>query len=130
MNTFTMRRLGRFVANFETTQNQCGKEKARIYNYECEIEVGPNLDQHGFILDNYEVDNYFKRHYSVPQPALSCERIAQIAVNDMVTILQERGREVHRVRVTISGSRIASLSAEWRNSDARPESESATTLFW
>lgn len=112
MITFKMRRRGEFIVNFTTTKNQCGSGGQKLYRYVCEIEVGEALDDRGFILDNYRVQGYFDREYSTPQPARSCERIADIAVGDFRTMLE--GREIHRVSVTISGSDVAGLTATWK----------------
>lgn len=126
---FHMQRKGRFIVNFETTLNQCGKERQRIYSYNCEIEVGDDLDSHGFIIDNHEIDAYFKRQYAEPQPARSCERIAAIAATDIAGMLQQRGREVRRVRVTIYGAPAAGLTAEWRDDPPARFHPSEVTLY-
>lgn len=113
MITFSMRREGQFVTHFNRASNQCGTRGQNIYSYICEIEVGPNLDDHGFILDNYKVQGYFDRTYMLPQPAQSCERIAQLAADHFADVLTRNGRDVKRVNVTISGSSFAGLTATW-----------------
>jgi|SRR5581483_8531651 len=113
MLTFTMSRTGTFVANFTSAQNQCGGEGQQIYNYTVEITIGESLDDHGFVLDNYKVQEYFDREYKHVEGARSCERIAQIAVHDFRNMLENRGRDVHSIRVTIAGSSFAGLTATW-----------------
>lgn len=114
MITFKMRRRGEFIVNFTTTKNQCGSGGQKLYRYVCEIEVGEALDDHGFILDNYKVQEYFDREYGNATTAYSCERIAQIATMTFLNMLRNRQREVHRISVTIFGSEQAGLTATWR----------------
>lgn len=113
MITFTMRREGQFVTNFSTSNNQCGKAGQQIYRYVCEIEVGEQLDKHGFILDNYKVQEYFDAEYRSAVSARSCEQIALRAAEDFQFMLASDGRTVHRVSVTIYGSEFAGLTAVW-----------------
>jgi hypothetical protein len=128
--TFKMRRRGEFIANFTTTKNQCGSGGQQLYRYVCEIEVGESLDDHGFILDNYRVQGYFDREYAKPQIARSCERIADIAVGDFRTMLEEQGREIHRVSVTISGSDVAGLTATWKRGAQKDEADLGIADVW
>jgi 6-pyruvoyl-tetrahydropterin synthase len=140
MLTFTMNREGSFVANFSHATNQCGTKGQHIYRYIVEIEVGESLDDHGFILDKYRVQEYFDREYARAEIALSCERIAQYAATTFLNILRNRGRVVHRVSVTIFGSEFAGLTATWTNEidrnidpaviDRQLETLTPTPVYW
>jgi hypothetical protein len=117
-----MRRRGEFIVNFTTTKNQCGSGGQKLYRYVCEIEVGESLDDHGFILDNYKVQEYFDREYGNASTAYSCERIAQIATMTFLNMLRNRERDVHRISVTIFGSEHAGLTATWRKEEKAAQS--------
>lgn len=115
---YTLQRHGSFYVHFTGTDNQCGSERQTAYQYHCELKVQGELDEHGFVLDNENVQTYFKQTYGRRQPALSCERIAERAVRDILYQLEDSGRDVLSVSVRIWGSAEASLTAEWRKGDA------------
>lgn len=109
-----MERVGHFeVKNHGATPTQCGKLGTLKFRYRVMIYSNSRaLDVHGFIVDQLAVHNYFVREWgtrSAKAPLMSCERMAMYAA---AGIGQFTG--VHRVDVTIWGSKAAGLTAIWR----------------
>src|SRR5579859_7836789 len=123
-----MVRRGNFTANWKTTENMCGVTESHnpTYNYVCEIECGTILDEHGFMIDQLDVDRYFQVKFAASRRnpngvnALSCERMAIICCDDVKYMVESHmmkatgGSEVHRIAVTIFFNETAAMTAEWK----------------
>lgn len=126
-----MVRRGNFKANWTTSENMCGVTVSPnpTYNYVCEIECGTILDEHGFMIDQLDVDRYFQVKFAAShqQPsgvkALSCERMAIICCSDVKYMVESHmmkatgGSEIHRIAVTIFFNETAAMTAEWKALD-------------
>ena len=113
MLTFTMRRRGSFVTRFTSRRNQCGREGANIFKYECVIRTRNEwLDSRGFLIDNLDIQTYFEYAF-VGVPGISCEQMAQKACNHIVETLQYKNIKLASVEVTIVGGADAALTATW-----------------
>jgi len=133
----TMNRRGNFRCNWSSADNKCGTgtELTPAYAYHCHIETADILDQHGFIIDQLEIDKYFQTKYYGNQPAWkttpaqSCEKIALNAVNDIKRMIENHMLSNHgmsviyRIAVTISlsdQSSPAQMTAEWLPEATKP----------
>lgn len=128
-----MIRRGRFECHWRTTENMCGITSSNTpsYNYVCEIECGPVLDQHGFMIDQLDVDKYFQTKWSARAGgytghiALSCEKMALACVDDVKYLVEAHMMkaagfsEIHRLSVTISFNETAAMTAEWSANDGQ-----------
>ena len=122
-----MVRRGTFRANWNTTENMCGITLSTnpTYNYICEIECGTVLDQHGFMIDQLDIDRYFRKKFETFNgvKALSCERMAIICCEDVKYMVESHmmkatgGSEIHRIAVTIFFNETTAMTAEWRASE-------------
>lgn len=116
----SMRRVGQFeVLWSDDDTTQCGPYGTRTLAYDVRIEATEKcLDSQGFIIDNNEIDSYFKRRYREVRKFESCERIAMVACEELRKMLN--GRPIRSIEVTIAGSKLARLTAKW----VRPKSRS------
>lgn len=110
MLTYRLQRRGYFVTRFTTTPNQCGAEGNQLYRFQCSILSGSRLDSRGFVIDNLEVQAYFDRTYSVSQPALSCEQIAQRACKALAAAILKASVELFSISVTIIGGSNSNIT--------------------
>jgi hypothetical protein len=125
-----MVRKGTFQCYWKSTENMCGLSgsQAPSYNYVCEIECGPVLDKHGFLVDQLDVDKYFQEKYrkGFPQPARSCERTAMECLNDVKYMVETHMMkswgysDIRRIAVTIFVNEVAAMTAEWSATDGKP----------
>lgn len=125
----TMNRKGEFRCNWFSADNKCGtgSQLNPWYAYHCHIETADILDGHGFVFDQLEIDNYFKKKYGNVQAAKSCERIAVDGCNDIKHMIENHmlghnGMSViYRIAVTIGTTDgPATLTAEWVPEAAKP----------
>jgi hypothetical protein len=125
----TMNRRGEFQCNWLDTHNKCGvgPDTYPRYTYHCHIETADILDAHGFVFDQLEIDNFFKKKYAVPRSAQSCERIAVSACEEIKRMIENHmlghsGMSViYRIAVTIGTSDgPATMTAEWVPEAAKP----------
>lgn len=111
--SLTLQRVGSFSAHAPVNRHQCGRQGLQNFSYSVAIKGGADtLDSQGFLIDNRAVQQYFDKTYSLNhtlKEVPSCEQIALKACEDFRTLVpKSKG-----VRVTISGSPQAKISAVW-----------------
>lgn len=120
----TMKRHGSFRCRWTSTNGKCGigTDTTPIYTYACHIETADILDQNGFIYDQLQIDEYFQKKYNDGnyRPALSCEKLAVNAVNDIKYMIESHMLKnsglsvIYKIAVTIGvDNGNASMTAEW-----------------
>jgi hypothetical protein len=101
----TLKRSGTFKCHWSNFDNRCGTDRQPIqeYRYECEIETDDNLDEHGFVVDQLDVNRTMQElMFPGPYEAVSCEKLTQIAVARMkILVMNHHAGEVYRVRVGV-----------------------------
>lgn len=109
----TLQRQGTFsVGECGDDTTQCGMRGTRRLNYHVSItSTEKQLDEHGFIIDNNEVQRYFDEKFYRLDRFLSCEAIACQATQDLRTLVGRR--RCTSVTVTIAPGEHAGLTAEW-----------------
>lgn len=112
----TIDRTGTFAVHFRgSNATQCGATGTRVLHYRVRIGCDErHLNPNGFIIDNNDIQAYFDRVYNGVQDFESCERIAARACRDFHTMLDETGVEPQFIKVTVSGSPAAGLTAVWQ----------------
>lgn len=102
-NIIKMTRRGSFhVTTLPRVQNtnQCGKVGQGRFNYTVIIESLPYLDDHGFVLNNFAVHNYFVDRWKDVKIVPSCERIALDALEHFVKL----AARALKIEVTINSA--------------------------
>jgi hypothetical protein len=119
----TLKRSGTFKCHWSNYENRCGTDREPIqeYKYECEIETTDALDEHGFVLDQLDVNNTMQKlFFPNPHVARSCELIALHAVSVLRSLVSVKPCTPYRIRVgvgvippkNVKGE--AMIYAEWR----------------
>lgn len=118
----SVNRLGEFTCRKATKGAQCGFTGARNYRYEVSIYgVDKHLTKEGFIIDNLEIEKYFKRKYhGKTMKAQSCELMAAGTVKYFRSYIQKNTPQVKclGVRVRIWGSDKSFIEANWNVNDS------------
>lgn len=108
-----MRRVGQFDVYWtHDNTTQCGQAGTERLAYDVRIEANDRcLDENGFIIDNNDIDGYFKRKYRRVRKFESCEKIAMVACEEIRAMLGDK--PFRSIEVTIAGSKMARLTAKW-----------------
>lgn len=125
-----LQRRGSFRCHWASTGSVCGVnvEPTPTYEYLCKIETGVVLDKNGFIIDQLDIDKYFKTKYSEGMdlgqriklfPPKSCELIALDAVTDIKRLVETHmmkttgASHLFKIAVTVRFGQDAQMTAEW-----------------
>jgi hypothetical protein len=82
-------------------------------------ECSPRLDSRGFLFDQINVDNYFKR---MKRSTLSCEKMTLKCVRDLVKLIHKENPKcvVRKINLTLSPQPfLASMTYTWTNDKVR-----------
>lgn len=118
MNLLTMNRQGEFNI-FAHGPTHCGVAENITIKYHMICECTPGLDKRGFLFDQINVDNYFKRMKS---SKLSCEKMTVKCVRDLVKLIRAENPKcvVRKINLTLSPQPfLASMTYTWENDKAR-----------
>lgn len=128
MLELSIRRHGQFhVAWSGDNQNQCGRSGTSILTYDVNI-IGDeeHLTEQGFIIDNFEIQEFFEQRFGNVVNFPSCEHIAMQAARGLASKFGPDGVPhlmkvvVHEVSVTIgNGMPGIGITARWRNPGSR-----------
>lgn len=111
-----LERSGSFRASsMVVNPNKCAAMRTKIYRYDIRIEgTNEHLSKEGFLFNNERVGQYFRQRFGEEAPswnAISCERMAETAAEEIMNILMKDGVSVKRVCCTINGSNGARITA-------------------
>ena len=118
MNLLTMNRQGEFsIRTFGPIH--CGVAENLTIKYHMICECESRLDSRGFLFDQINVDNYFKR---MKRSKLSCEKMTVKCVRDLVKLIRTENPTcvVRKINLTLSPQPfMASMTYTWENDKAR-----------
>lgn len=94
-------RNGTVTVNAEEIEGKCGNRGLNQFFYEAWLTASDSdLDSRGFIVDNAEVDSYFRRVYTkldTGRPFVSCELMGQRFVRDFISYYPSLTKIVVRI---------------------------------
>lgn len=116
----SINRQGEFtLTNALIGKPQCGTQGVRHYKYHVKIcATNKAFTPDGFVIDNAEVDNYFKDKYQDKTMAVdSCEVMVCDAISHFRKLFAEdehlKQVELVSVYVRIHGADISFIEGEW-----------------
>ena len=115
-----LRREGRFNSAKSMIPNtrKCGSMASKVYSYSVHVEAtDERLTPEGFVLNNELIHTYFVGKFGPKAPkwdAISCELMARTAANDLAEIIRKANVDCLMVRVSLTGSNGATITATWR----------------
>lgn len=112
----TLERRGTFRAiTMIPNATKCAAMRTKNYAYYVKIDAtNERLSKEGFVMNNECVDSYFQRRYgekAKPWHAVSCERMALTAAQEIMNLLVSDGVSAKRVCCTLTGSNGATITA-------------------
>jgi hypothetical protein len=115
----SIERAGRVRAkNMIPNAHKCAAMSTKVYHYWCRIEASDTkLSPEGYVFNNERVQEFFENKFGMkaaPWDAISCERMALVSAQEICEQLLAEGIDVHCVKVTITGSNGAKITAEYR----------------
>lgn len=108
-------RVGTFTSQFLGSSDlKCGPPSIETFQYEVVIKAtDEKLSPQGFLIEHSRIQTFFDKHYPDGTRVKSCELIAMHAAKTIGSFLQNENISVRSVSVTISGSPMAKINAEW-----------------
>lgn len=99
------------------SEHHCGFKGTTRYPYRVEITVRGKLEPPAyFIVPNETIDDYVQMIFK-HAPTVSCERMAEMICESMLTMMQETTFEAQKIHVELTGTNgRALLSCDWQAS--------------